>query len=164
MWESGSQSSWLHRPCPLQAIEHKELNSVFCSFNATRVNVALQLTGFSWNKSGCDHIAGPWPLDYIMLLWSIAQKLMCLSYQSILKISYIPSLITSNAHDTAFWSAGPVLSKFCTGISWIRQSEKSNPTNFFCSPQVINLHRTNYHRQLSRVALMDWGDNKATLA
>ncbi|KAJ7404129.1 hypothetical protein BTVI_73715 [Pitangus sulphuratus] len=29
---------------------------------------------------------------------------------------------------------------------------------------VINLHGTNYHRQLSRVALMDCGDNKATLA
>ncbi|RMB98398.1 hypothetical protein DUI87_25304 [Hirundo rustica rustica] len=30
--------------------------------------------------------------------------------------------------------------------------------------QVINLRGTNYHRQLNRVALMDWGDNKATLA
>lgn len=150
-------------PTPLQAIEHEELNSVFCSFHATRVNVALQLTGFSWNNSGCDHITEPWPFGYLMFLWSIAQKLMCLSYHSILNFSFKQSLIASDAHDAAFPSAAPVLAKFYTGASWIRQSEKSNPTNFIYSHQVINLHGTNYHQQLSSVALMDWEDNKATL-
>ncbi|CAM9389916.1 unnamed protein product [Bubo scandiacus] len=61
------------------------------------------------------------------------------------------------------------IANFCTYVcdqlqdSDIWQPEKSNPTNFSCSPQVINLHGTNYHRQLSSVALMDWGDNKAIL-
>lgn len=62
---------------------------------------------------------------------------MCLSYQSIFKISYILSLITLNAHDTMFGSAGPLLSKFCTGTSWIRQSEKSNPTNSSILPRSL---------------------------
>lgn len=41
-------------------------------------------------------------------------------------------------------------------------SLKNQTKLILCSPQVINLHGTNYHRQLSGVALMDWGDNKTT--